>query len=104
MIDVSSRTVNTLPIFSRAGTYGETPPRPRSPWHWPQANYTSQWVPAATCGSIWAAAVALVVAGPREPWPAAQAPAATTAETATMPTRTGVRRIGSERYTVGYRR
>ena len=35
-----------------AGTSGETPPRPWSPWHCEQAKPTKSWAPAATCGSI----------------------------------------------------
>ena len=29
---------------------GIAPPIPRSPWHWPQANWTKTWAPAATSG------------------------------------------------------
>jgi hypothetical protein len=45
-----------------AGTSGETPPRPFSPWHWAQAKVAKSWAPAATCGSTVAAAAAVTVA------------------------------------------
>ena len=45
-----------------AGTSGETPPRPFSPWHWAQAKVAKSWAPAATCGSTVAAAAVVVAA------------------------------------------
>jgi hypothetical protein len=45
-----------------AGTSGETPPRPLSPWHWAQAKVAKSWAPAATCGSTAVGAAATVVA------------------------------------------
>src|SRR5689334_2418539 len=51
MIVFSWETVRWGPASARAGTSGETPPRPRSPWHLAQANWTKSWAPAAT-GSL----------------------------------------------------
>src|SRR5436189_4281729 len=48
MICFSCATVSCLPTWLRAGTSGERPPRPRSPWHWAQANWTKMWAPEAT--------------------------------------------------------
>src|SRR6266487_393744 len=48
MICFSCATVSCFPITLRAGTSAETPPRPRSPWHWAQANCAKSWAPAAT--------------------------------------------------------
>jgi hypothetical protein len=46
-----------------AGTSGETPPRPFSPWHWAQAKVAKSWAPAATWGStVVAAAVVAATA------------------------------------------
>src|SRR6266536_2255643 len=47
-ICLSCATVSCFPITVRAGTSAETPPRPRSPWHWAQANCAKSWAPAAT--------------------------------------------------------
>ena len=52
MIFVSWATVRNFPIGLSAGTSGDTPPRPCSPWQAAQANWTKSWPPAATCGSI----------------------------------------------------
>src|SRR4249920_241814 len=51
MIDVSWSTVRLGARFWSAGTLGETPPSPRSPWHCAQANWTKACAPNATCGS-----------------------------------------------------
>src|SRR5689334_9809753 len=51
MIVFSWDTVSCGPTSVRAGTDGDTPPRPRSPWHLAQANCTKSWAPAAT-GSV----------------------------------------------------
>src|SRR6266542_5405563 len=48
MIRFSCATVSCFPITLRAGTSVETPPRPRSPWHWAHANCSKSWAPAAT--------------------------------------------------------
>src|SRR6266516_7115608 len=48
MICFSCATVSCFPTWLRAGTSEETPPRPRSPWHWAQANCAKSWAPAAT--------------------------------------------------------
>src|SRR5512133_195474 len=48
MICFSWVTVSCFPTVVRAGTSGEAPPRPRSPWHWAQANWVKSWAPAAT--------------------------------------------------------
>ena len=47
----SCAAVRDFPIVSRAGTSGETPPLPCSPWHWAHANWTNVCAPAATTGS-----------------------------------------------------
>src|ERR1700693_3425652 len=44
--------VSARAMFESAGTSGETPPRPRSPWHCAQANEEKSCAPAATGGSI----------------------------------------------------
>ncbi len=62
MIDRSSDGVSSFATPVSAGTSGETPPRPSSPWHWAQANWTKSCAPAATCGSTAATAVGEAVA------------------------------------------
>ena len=52
----SCATVSALPTVVSAGTSGETPPRPRSPWHWTHANWTNVCAPAAIVGSTEAVA------------------------------------------------
>ena len=48
----SCATVSALPTVVSAGTSGEMPPRPWSPWHWTQANCTNVCAPAAIVGSM----------------------------------------------------
>jgi hypothetical protein len=50
MMFVSCETVSALTARDRAGTSGETPPCPFSPWHWAQANWAKACSPAATFG------------------------------------------------------
>src|SRR6266568_6081389 len=52
MIERSRAGVSWLATLLSAGTSGETPPRPRSPWHCAHANSEKSCAPAATCGSI----------------------------------------------------
>ena len=51
MIERSFAGLNVLPIDVSAGTSGETPPLPCSPWHCAHANWTKLCPPEATCGS-----------------------------------------------------
>ena len=51
MIVVSALTVRLLWIGWSAGTNGETPPFPWTPWQAEQANWTKRCAPIATCGS-----------------------------------------------------
>ena len=60
MVDVSWATVSPGARLCSAGTYGETPPAPRSPWHCAQANWTKAWAPTATCDDTAAGAGAEV--------------------------------------------
>jgi hypothetical protein len=65
--------VSCFATLVSAGTSGETPPRPWSPWHCEQAKPTKSCAPAATCGSIeppLAATGAFVAC--RVAWPTAQ--------------------------------
>src|SRR6476646_2055107 len=48
MIVRSCATESPLPTAVRGGTAGDTPPRPRSPWHLTHANWTKSCAPAAT--------------------------------------------------------
>ena len=66
MMWLSWATVSCCPADVSAGTAGETPPPPLSPWHWAQANCTNACAPAATFGStdVPTAPAALVVALP----------------------------------------
>src|SRR6476620_6323546 len=50
MIERRLSAVSVRPALVSAGTYGETPPRPCSPWHWAQPNWTKSCAPGATCG------------------------------------------------------
>src|SRR3954470_24117111 len=50
IVDVSWATVRLGARLCNAGTYGEMPPAPRSPWHCAQANWTKACAPTATCG------------------------------------------------------
>ena len=49
MIELSWAVVSCLPTLVSAGTSGETPPRPWTPWHCAHANPTKSCAPAATC-------------------------------------------------------
>ncbi len=60
MIDRSRCALSEFPTPVRAGTSGETPPRPCMPWHLAQANWTKTCAPAATFGSKAAPAVVVV--------------------------------------------
>src|SRR5205807_8404747 len=48
IVEVSCCAVRFGARLFRAGTYGETPPTPRSPWHCAQANCTNACAPSAT--------------------------------------------------------
>src|SRR3984893_11750058 len=52
MMRRSCAGVSERATVESAGTSGETPPRPRSPWHCAQANNVKSCAPAATWGSI----------------------------------------------------
>ena len=60
----SCAAVRLFPTASSAGTSGETPPFPCSPWHWAHANWTNVCAPAATVGSTCAAATVVVAPPP----------------------------------------
>src|SRR5579859_747543 len=84
----------SLLAFFRAGTNGETPPRPSRPWHCAQAKLTKSCAPEAIFGStVWLAAVVLgvaaavvpLVARPRKMPPTSAPPAATSTISTTAP-------------------
>src|SRR6478736_3693148 len=56
MIEVSWATVRLGATLCSAGTSGDTPPTPRSPWHWAHANWLKAWAPNATCSGTAAGA------------------------------------------------
>src|SRR3954470_3427025 len=59
-VDVSWATVSPGARLCSAGTYGDTPPTPRSPWHCAQAYWTKACAPTATCDDTAAGAGAEV--------------------------------------------